>query len=93
MPEDSRPEPAPIAFEGDYFGNDYDNTDFPGFDSSDGPDLSGMSKRLNSVWEGSDDEDDEYDEAVGRDAVDGEHDMLQQAAESQQCNPGNVQVR
>ncbi|KAI0822881.1 hypothetical protein BC628DRAFT_1421293 [Trametes gibbosa] len=89
MPEDSRPKPAPIAFEGDYFGNDYDNTDFPGFDSSDCPDLSGMSKRLNSVWEGSDDEDDEYDEAVGRDAVDGEYDMLQQAAESQQCNPAN----
>ncbi|KAI0833510.1 hypothetical protein BC628DRAFT_1308548 [Trametes gibbosa] len=64
-------DPPPVPFEGDFYGDDYRDQDFPGFgDDIDAAHLSALLQHAPVAQEGSDDEDDEESEAVGRDALD-----------------------
>lgn len=63
-------DPPPVPFEGDFYGDDYGAQDFPGFDEDgDAAHLSALLQQAPVAQEGSDDEDDEESEAVGRDAL------------------------
>ncbi|EIW51487.1 uncharacterized protein TRAVEDRAFT_41080 [Trametes versicolor FP-101664 SS1] len=66
VPNESEDEPPPVPFEGDFYGDDYNAQDFPGFGDDD----------ANEDSEEEDDADEE--EAVGLDALAGEDIHLEQ---------------